>query len=367
MKARIILSIVACAVLSGCGASSALISQADLDSIAAKFEKAKREAVTTETLTEGDFTTTTTWIGQGTVVESAVTTKENSETLITVTVTENTLKQLENSSSNPVIKGYVSTKTSDSSTTPNSTADSIVLLSSNTFTSEARKMFINESAFADGALEVVTPNVSSSRWFDRTLTIDEKEYDVRIQLTEWTNDVSAAATAAATAIYLCQPTSQCSYSYFVSGPLLSNMPTTGGFTYAGGLMFGVVEEPAETMEYGDFVMTVSFDDKTARLTSDIKYEQETVDGTDHTDFSMDSGVLTIDMTYGTFSGDTGTFTDESESLTIDGVMTYGRFVGEGALGVVGVLSTDKVYVSGEGEDAMVNVSGSFAGELQRIP
>ena len=363
MKARIILSIVACAVLSGCGASSALISQADLESIAANIEKAKREAVTTETLTEGDFTTTTTWTGQGTVVESAVTTKEDSET--TTTVTENTLKQLEKSSLNPVIKGYVSTKTSASSTTPDLPVSSIVLLSSNTFTSEARKMFINESAFADGALEVVTPNVSSSRWFDRTLTIDEKEYDVRIQLTEWTNDVSAAATAAATAIYLCQPTSQCSYSYFVSGPLVSvsDMPTAGDFTYYGGLMFGVVEEPAETMEYGDFEMKVSFDDKTARLTSDIKYEQETVDGTDHTDFSMDSGVLTIDMTKGTFSGDTGTFTDESESLTIDGVMTYGRFVGEGAQGVVGVLSTDKVYVSGDGENAMVNLSGSFAGEL----
>jgi len=362
MKARIILSIVACAVLSGCGASSALISQADLDSIAAKFEKAKREAVTTETLTEGDFTTTTTWTGQGTVVESAVTTKENSETPITVTVTENTLKQLENSSSKPVIKGYVSTETSAISTTPDLPVSSIVLLSSNTFTSEARKMFINESAFADGALEVVTPNVSSSQWFDRTLTIDEKEYDVRIQLTEWTNDVSAAATAAATAIYLCQPTSQCSYSYFVSGPLVSvsDMPTAGDFTYYGGLMFGVVEEPAETMEYGDFEMKVSFDDKTAQLTSDIAYG---VDETDYTDFSMDSGVLTIDMTTGTFSGDTGIFTDIKENLTIDGVMTYGRFVGEGAQGVVGVLSTDKVYVSGDGENAMVNLSGSFAGEL----
>ena len=358
MKARIILSIVACAVLSGCGASSALISQADLDSIAAKFEKAKREAVTTETLTEGDFTTTTTWTGQGTVVESAVTTKEDSETLITVTVTENTLKQLENSSSKPVIKGYVSTETSAISTTPDLPVSSIVLLSSNTFTSEARKMFINESAFADGALEVVTPNVSSSQWFDRTLTIDEKEYDVRIQITdENNNDVSTTALA----IDLCHSTSPCSYSYFVSGPLLSNMPTTGGFTYKGGLMFGVVEEPAETMEYGDFVMTVSFDDETARLTSDIAYG---VDETDYTDFSMDSGVLTIDMEDGTFSGDTGTFTDESESLTIDGVMTYGRFVGEGAVGVVGVLSTDKVYVSGEGEDAMVNVSGSFVGGLQ---
>ena len=348
MKARIILSIVACAVLSGCGASSALISQADLDSIAAKFEKAKREAVTTETLTEGDFTTTTTWTGQGTVVESAVTTKENSETLITVTVTENTLKQLENSSSNPVIKGYVSTKTSDSSTTPNSTADSIVLLSSNTFTSEVRNMALNEPETPAGTLvDVVLPNDPFSEWVDTTLTIDEKNYAFRIQ------NASQNSVATAMATDLCHPTSQCSYSYFVSGPLLSNMPTTGGFTYAGGLMFGVVEEPAETMEYGDFVMTVSFDEKTARLTSDIKYEQETVDGTDHTDFSMDSGVLTIDMTYGTFSGDTGTFTDESESLTIDGVMTYGRFVGEGALGVVGVLSTDKVYVSGEGEDAMV--------------
>lgn len=359
MKARIILSVVACAVLSGCGASSALISQADLDSIAAKFEKAKREAVTTETLTEGDFTTTTTWTGQGTVVESAVTTKEDSET--TTTVTEDTLKQLENSSSNPVIKGYVSTKTSDSSTTPISTADSIVLLSSNTFTSEVRNMALNEPETSDGTpVDVVLPNNPVSEWVDTTLTIDEKNYAFRIQ------NASQNGVATAMATDLCHPTNQCSYSYFVSGPLLSNMPTTGGFTYAGGLMFGVVEEPAETMEYGDFVMTVSFDDKTARLTSDIKYEQETVDGTDHTDFSMDSGVLTIDMENGTFSGDTGTFTDESESLTIDGVMTYGRFVGEGALGVVGVLSTDKVYVSGEGEDAMVNVSGSFAGELQSI-
>ena len=362
MKARIILSIVACAVLSGCGASSALISQADLDSIAAKFEKAKREAVTTETLTEGSLTTTTTWKGQGTVVESAVTTKENSETLITVTVTENTLKQLENSSSKPVIKGYVSTETSAISTTPDLPVSSIVLLSSNTFTSEVRNMALNEPETPAGTLvDVVLPNDPFSEWVDTTLTIDEKNYAFRIQ------NASQNSVATAMATDLCHPTSQCSYSYFVSGPLLSNMPTTGGFTYAGGLMFGVVEEPAETMEYGDFVMTVSFDEKTARLTSDIKYEQETVDGTDHTDFSMDSGVLTIDMEDGTFSGDTGTFTDESESLTIDGVMTYGRFVGEGALGVVGVLSTDKVYVSGEGEDAMVNVSGSFAGELQRIP
>ena len=223
-------------------------------------------------------------------------------------------------------------------------------------------MALNEPETPAGTLvDVVLPNDPFSEWVDTTLTIDEKNYAFRVQ------NASQNSVATAMATDLCHPTSQCSYSYFVSGPLLSNMPTTGGFTYAGGLMFGVVEEPAETMEYGDFVMTVSFDDKTARLTSDIKYEQETVDGTDHTDFSMDSGVLTIDMTYGTFSGDTGTFTDESESLTIDGVMTYGRFVGEGALGVVGVLSTDKVYVSGEGEDAMVNVSGSFAGELQRIP
>ena len=360
MKTKIILSVVACAVLSGCGASTPTMSQAELDGIKATLEKAKRELVTVsggESLTTGagtadekTVTTTTTVTGAGTVVESTVTETETVTAANSTTrkVTENTVKTLENISSNSVIQGYAVQDFSGASTEPNENMNGIALLTSDTLTSDATKMF---SSTSNTGGEPVAVAGLSSGWYDSTQIIGGKEYDVRYHLSSDRPEGSVAASA----IDLCQPTSQCGYSYFVIAPPVSNMPTSGNYTYTGGLMFGVVEEPGDSMEYGDFTMAVSFESGTAVLTSEIAYSE----GGEDKSFSVDSATLTIDNATGTFSGDAGTVTDNTEIVTIDGITTYGRFGGNGAQSVIGVFSSDKVYE----EDAMLNVSGSFAGEM----
>ena len=359
MKTKIILSVVACAVLSGCGASTPTMSQAELDGIKATLEKAKRELVTVsggESLTTGagtadekTVTTTTTVTGAGTVVESTVTetTTVTAANSTTRKVTENTVKTLENISSNSVIQGYAVQDFSGASTEPNENMNGIALLTSDTLTSDATKMF---SSTSNTGGEPVAVAGLSSGWYDSTQIIGGNEYDIRMYTAS-----NGEESVASPAIDLCQPTSQCGYSYFVVAPPVSNMPTSGNYIYTGGLMFGVVEEPGDSMEYGDFTMAVSFESGTAVLTSEIAYSE----GGEDKSFSVDSATLTIDNATGTFSGDAGTVTDNTEIVTIDGITTYGRFGGNGAQSVIGVFSSDKVYE----EDAMLNVSGSFAGEM----